>query len=323
MQRRTLLAALPFAMTGAAGVVRAQDYPTRPLRLVVPWPPGQATDLGGRVLANHLTGLLKQPVVVDNRGGAGGVIGTDAVAKAAPDGYTLLAASAGPVSIVPLLQKVPYDPDRELMAVAMIGMSPYVLSVGPSFPARDLKEFIAAVRAMPGHYTFSSSGTGATAHLIGEMFNHAAGLQALHVPFTGSAPSLTALVSGQVDYTLETLAGSNPLLRSNALRALGISFKTGSTLAPEIPSIARAADLPNFDVGAWLGIMVPAGTPRAIVTRAESAVRQSMEDANTREQFASIGVEVIWRAADDFASYLQTQRTAFGNIIRTANIRVE
>src|SRR5262249_53899843 len=167
-----------------------QHYPNRPLRMVIPWPPGQATDLAGRIVAQKLSDLLNQQVVADNRPGAGGMIGTDVVAKAAPDGYTLLAASAGPITISPLLQKAPYDYERELAPVANVGLSPYILVTNPSFPAKSALEFVAAVKAAPGRYTFSSSGAGAAAHLVAEWFNNMNGLKATHVPFKGSAPGV-------------------------------------------------------------------------------------------------------------------------------------
>src|SRR3989442_15030828 len=171
-----------LAALALAGSAFAQQYPNRALRMVIPWPPGQATDLVGRVLAEKLSQLFGQPVVPDNRPGAGGMIGTDAAAKATPDGYTLLAGSSGPVTVNPLLQKTSYDPERDLIPVAKVGVSPYVLVTHPSFPAANIKEFIALVKANPGKYSFASSGTGATAHLISEYFNSLAGLRATHVP---------------------------------------------------------------------------------------------------------------------------------------------
>ncbi len=297
-----MLLAATLAAAGAAGGARAQSYPSRPIRMIVPWPPGQATDLAGRVVAQKLSEQLGQPVVAENRAGAGGTIGTDAAAKAAPDGYTILAASSGPVTTNPLMQRTPYDVDRDLAPVAMLGVSPYLLVAPPSFPAANVREFIAAVRADPGKYTFSSSGIGATAHLISEWFNTSANLQAVHVPFPGSAPALNAVVAGQVDYTIETLAATNPLVRSDRVKAFGISLARGSALAPGIPPIAEAADLPGFDVGAWLGIMAPAGTPRPIVEQLAAEIGRAMASPEVRERFAAIGVEVESRPEEAFAA---------------------
>ncbi len=324
MQRRTLLPALAAALAAPRLLHAQADYPNRPPRIIIPWPPGQATDLVGRLAGQILTEQLGRPVVAENRAGAGGMIGTDAVAKAAPDGYTILAASSGPVTINPLLQpRVPYDAEKELAPVAMLGNSPYQLVVKPDFPARDAKALIARVKAEPGKYTFASSGTGATAHLICEAFNRRAGLDVTHVPFPGSSPSLTAVIAGQVDYSIETLAATNPLVRAGSLRSLGISTARGSALAPGVPPIAEAADMPGFDAGAWVGIMVPAGTPAPIVERLATAFERGMAAPDIREKFANINVEVDYRAAAPFAAHLRNQKEAFAAIIRSANIRLE
>ena len=189
-----------------AGAAWAQAYPTRAVRVVVPWPPGQATDIAARVVAQKLQESLGQPFVIDNKPGAGGSIGTDIVAKSAGDGYTLLAASSGPVSIMPSLQKVPYDPLKDLQPVSLMCVNAYALVTRPDFPASNAKEFVALLRANPDKFTFSSSGTGATAHLVAELFNSMAGIKARHVPYKGSAPALTDIMNGQIDYTLETIA---------------------------------------------------------------------------------------------------------------------
>ena len=301
----------------------ADAYPNRPVRLVIPWPPGQATDLGGRVLAQKLSELWGQQVVADNRAGAGGMIGTDVVAKAAPDGYTILAASSGPVTVNPLLQKSPYDVDRDLAPVANIGLSPYLLVAGVQLPAANVKEFLALVRASPGKYSFASSGTGATAHLIAEWFNSLSGLQVTHVPYKGSAPALTDVIAGQIAYAIETAAATMPHVKSGRLKAYGVSLARGSALTPGIEPLATAANLPGFDVGAWLGVMVPAGTPRPLVDRIATAVESAMQSADVRERIAGIGVEVDYRRSDDFARYLKEQQARFADIIKKGNIKLD
>lgn len=321
MFRRVALLAVA-ALGFSAGLAAAQTYPNRPIRLIVPWPPGQATDLAGRLIAQKLSEVLGQPVVAENRAGAGGMIGTDAVAKSAPDGYTLLAASAGPYTINPLLQRTAYDPERDFAPIAMAGISPYVLVTNPTFPATTVQEFVAAIRARPGEYTFGSSGTGATAHLIIEWFNAALRLQAEHIPFQGSAPSLTAVVAGQVTYSIETLAATQPLFRPGTLRAYGVSLARGSTLAPGIPAIAQAMNVPEFDVGAWVGVAAPAGTPRPILAALEQAMLRAMDTADSRERLSAIGIEPDQRSGEAFATYLRGQTENFRRIIQTANIRL-
>jgi tripartite-type tricarboxylate transporter receptor subunit TctC len=324
-RRRTLLtstAAIATAALAAPGIARAQTaYPSRPIRMVIPWPPGQATDLAGRLIAQRLSEILGQPVVPENRAGAGGMIGTDAVAKAAPDGYTILAASSGPVTINPLLQRTAYDPERDLAPVAQHSGSPYMLIVRKDFPADDLRGFIATVRAAPGRYTFASSGTGATAHLIAEYFLRSAGLQAVHVPFQGSAPAMTALVGRQVDFSIETMAATLTLVRQGNARGLAVSPQRGTKLAPELPPIATV--IPGFDAKAWGGIMVPANTQRPIVERLAAAMAQVMTSPGIEERFMQIHNEIDYKPAEAFAAYLREQKEKFQDIIRRANIRLE
>jgi tripartite-type tricarboxylate transporter receptor subunit TctC len=321
MNRRSLILGTTAMLASPA--LAQPAWPNRPLRIVIPWPPGQATDLAGRITAQFLSEDLGQNVVPENRAGAGGIIGTDAVVKAAPDGYTILAASSGPVSINPLFGRTSYDPERDLAAVAMLGLSAYSLVVRKDFPASNAQEFIALLKANPGKYTFGSSGTGATTHLIVELFNIRTGVQAVHVPFSGSAPNLTAVMAGQVDYTIETLAATNPIVRDGKLKSFGISVDRESELAPGLPPLSRAANLPGFDVGAWFGVMVPAATPRPIIERLAEAVKHGLEKPDVRQRFAGVGIEVEGRMLDDFATYLRRQKEAFADIIQTANIKVE
>jgi len=306
-----------------AGAAFAQQYPNRAVRMVIPWPPGQATDLVGRVMAEKLSQAFGQPVVPDNRPGAGGMIGTDFAAKSTPDGYTLLAGSSGPVTINPLLQKTAYDPERDLIPVAKVGVSPYVLVTHPAFPAANIGEFLVLLRTNPGKYTFASSGTGATAHLISEYFNNLAGIKATHVPYKGSAPALADVLGGQVSYMIETVAATMPLVRSGRLKAFGVSLEKGTALTPGIEPLAVSANLPGFDAGAWLGLMVPAGTPKPVIDRLAAAIESSMKDGDLRERLSSVGLEVDYRRAEEFAQDLKAQRARFADIIQKGNIKLD
>lgn len=321
MNRIVFLVLGVLAFAGAAHA--QQNYPNRPVRIIIPWPPGQATDLVGRVLAQELTKIFGQQVIADNRAGAGGMMGTDVAAKATPDGYTILAASSGPVTVNPLLQKTPFDVDRDLLPVANVGLSPYLLVTNPQFPAANLREFLALVKANPGKYSFASSGTGATAHLIAEWFNGRAGLKVTHVPYKGSSPALTDVIGGQIAYAIETLAATMPHVKSGRLKAYGVSLAKGSVLAPGIEPLATGANLPGFDVGAWIGVMVPAGTPKPIVDRIASAVEKSMQSPEVRERIAAVGLEVDYRRGEEFTRYLKEQKARFADIIKTGNIKVE
>jgi tripartite-type tricarboxylate transporter receptor subunit TctC len=320
MRRFTLLlAALVFAGPAAA----QQAYPTRPLRIIIPWPPGQATDLMARIIAQKLSEQLGQQVIADNRPGAGGMIGTDMGAKATPDGYTLLAASSGPVTINPLLQKVPFDPVRDLAPVANVVLAPFILVSHTKFPAANARELIANVKANPGKHRFASSGTGATAHLIAELFNSRAGLQVIHVPYKGSAPALIDVIGGQVEYAMETAAATMPHIKAGRLRAYGVSTIKPSAIAPGIEPLATTANLPGFDAAAWIGVMVPSGTPRPIIDRLSAAVAEAMKAPDTGEKLAASGLELDYRRPAEFARYLTVQRDRFAEIIKKNNIRIE
>jgi tripartite-type tricarboxylate transporter receptor subunit TctC len=328
MKRFALFVAI-FAFAGAVTAQQnpapapGQTYPNRPVRLIIPWPPGQATDLAGRVLAQKLSDLFGQQVVADNRAGAGGMIGTDLVAKATPDGYTILAASSGPVTVNPLLQKAAYDVNRDLAPVANVGLSPYLLVTSQQFPAANVREFLALVKANPGKYGFASSGTGATAHLITEWFNTLNGLQVTHVPYKGSSPALTDVISGQIAYAIETAAATMPHVKSGRLKAYGVSLARGSALTPGIEPLATTANLPGFDVGAWMGVMVPAGTPKPIVDRIATFVEAAMQSAEVRDRIAGIGMEVDYRRTVEFTRYLKEQQARFADIIKKGNIKLD
>ena len=312
-----------LAATCAAGLVLAQAYPNRPIKVIVPWPPGQATDTAARVVTEKMAATVGQTFVIDNRPGAGGTIGTEFAAKAAPDGYTILAGSSGPVSISPKVQKVGYDPDRELDSICLMATSPYVLVVHPSLPANTLAEFIALVKASPGKYTFASSGTGATAHLISESFNSATKLDARHVPYKGSAPALTDLVAGHVNYSFETSAAVLGHVKAGRLRALAVSSATPAMALPELPTVAASASVPGFDMRAWIGLMAPAGLPREARAKLTVECHKVLQSAEAKEKLLSLGLEPGTLAADEFASFLKVQSERFGAIAKQANIKLD
>src|SRR5689334_19173407 len=307
----------------AAAAASAQGYPNRPVRVVVPWPPGQATDIAARIIAAKLQEGLGQPFVIENKPGAGGAIGTEAVAKAAGDGYTLLAASSGPISIMPNLQKTPYDPLNDLAPVSVTCTNSFALVTRPDFPAANAREFVAQVKANPDKYAFSSSGTGATAHLIAELFNSMAGIKARHVPYKGSAPALTDIMNGQIDYTLETIASVASQVRAGRLKMLGVSFARGSAAFPEAPPLATAAELPGYDIGAWIGYAAAPGTPREVVSRLSAEVQKAIQASDVKERFTTLGLEPRAMSPEEMGAFLRKEQARYADIIKSANIKVE
>ena len=301
----------------------AQNYPTKPVKIIVPFPPGGATDIIGRVLAEKLQAVYGQTFIVENKAGASGNIGVGEVARAAPDGYTLLAASSGPITVAPLLQPTPYNVSKDLTFIAMAGLSPYVLVTAPDFPAKDAASLVALIKANPGKYTFASSGTGATAHLIAEAFNAGAGLKAVHVPYKGSSPALTDVIAGRVSYCIETAAATMPFVRDGRLKGLGVSLVKGSAVTPGMPPLATAAGIPGFNLGAWVGLVAPAGLPKDIADRLAKAVQEIMQAPDTLELFNRIAVEIDFKQGAEFAKYLNDTTTLFADVIKKNNIKIE
>ncbi len=324
-QRRHLLFAAPAILAARRAAAQPQDapWPSRQLRMIIPWPPGQSTDFQGRLIAQLFSERLGQFVVPENRPGAGGQIGTNMVAKAPPDGYTLLAASVGPITFSPLVQRTPYDVERELAPVASYGLACFILLVRPDFPATDVRSFLKEVKAHPGKYTFSSSGVGGAQHLVTAMFNAKAGVDALHVPFAGSAPSMNALLGGNVSFSFDTVAASMRLVREGKLRALGITTAQPSRLIPDIPPIASVGGPPDYDVGGWNGLMVPAGTPQPIIDRLWTEIRTGLATPALREKFETLGTDVGPRGPAEFMQQLRTLWAQFGPLIQQLGIKAE
>jgi tripartite-type tricarboxylate transporter receptor subunit TctC len=306
-----------------SGLALAQSYPNRPVKVIVPWPPGQATDIAARMLAEKMQDALKQPFVIDNRAGAGGSIGTEVAAKSPADGYTILAASSGPVSIMPSLQKIPYEPLKDLQLIGLITRNPYALVVASNFPAGNAKEFVALVKANPDKYTFASSGTGATAHLVAELFNSQAGIKARHVPYKGSAPAITDVISGQVDYMVETVASLAPHLKSGRLKAFGVSTAKRAAALPDAPTLAEAASLPDYDIGAWIGYAVPAGVPRDIVVRLSGEMQKALAQPDLKEKLLNAGLDPVDIPLDQLPAFMRREQERYAAIIKGAGIKVE
>ncbi len=313
-----LLAALLFACAGAAS---AQSYPSHAIKVIVPWPPGQATDVAARMVAERLVPVLGQPLVVDNRPGAGGVLGSEVAAKSPADGYTLLAGSSGPISISPNVQKVAYDPQKDFAPISLLAINPFVLVVNPSVPANNVKELVALLRANPGKYSFASSGSGATSHLMSVLFNSMAQVNAVHVPYKGSSQSITDVVNGQVAYTIETVPAVAGLVKAGRLRALAVTSTKRAEAMPEVPTIAET--LPGYEMFGWIGLMAPAGTPRELTERLSAETRKIMQDPEIKKHFLAAGMEPAGNTPAEFAEFIRKQNDRYGSIVKDANVKAD
>ena len=320
---RSLVRLLALAAILASTFALAQGYPNRPIKVVVPWPPGQATDVAARIVSEGMSPGLGQQLVIDNRAGAGGTIGSEFAARATPDGYTILAGSSGPISISPLLQKLPYDPAKDFEPIALMVSTPYVLVAHPSLPANTVQEFIALVRNNPGKYNFASSGTGATAHLVAELFNASANLKATHVPYKGSAPALTDIIAGHVTYAFETSAAVVGHVKAGRLKALAVSSAKRAIALPEVPTVEESANLPGFDMRAWIGFIAPAGIPKEARARLAAETQKVLANPETRARLIAAGLEPGDLTPEEFADFLRKQSERFGAIIKAGNIKVE
>jgi len=316
---RALTAAVCLA-AHAFATAAAPPFPAKPVRIIVPFAPGGPTDIVARTVGQQLTLALGQPVVVDNRPGAGGVVGADLAAKSAADGYTLLLCSTGAMAINPgLLTSMPYDPVRDLAPITLVVTIPYLLLVNPAYPAQSVKELLALTRARPGQLNYGSAGTGTTSHLAMELFRSMAGIQVTHVPYKGSAPAATDLVGGQLQLLFDAPPSSLPFVRSGRLRALGISTLRRTPLLPDMPTIHEAG-VPGYEVLTWSGICAPAGTPKAVVARLNEAIVQGVTSRETRDRFAAIGADVVANSPDEYRKFILAELAKWSRVIREAGV---
>jgi tripartite-type tricarboxylate transporter receptor subunit TctC len=304
-------------------VAQAQAYPVKPVRLIVGVPPGGATDVVARLVGQKLTEQLGQQVVIENRGGAGGNIGAEIVAKAPPDGYTLFLATIGTMAINPsLYAKMPFDTLRDFAAISQLTSMPQVLIVHPSIPAKDVKELIAYGKANPGKLNFASGGSGTAIHLAGELFKTMAGVEMVHVAYKGSGPAMTDLIGGQVSLMFDQILTALPQAQSGKVRALAVTTAQRSPAAPSIPTLAEAA-LPGYDVTTWHGLLAPAGTPQEIVTRLSTETAKALQNADLRAKFASQGVDPVSSTPGQFAAMIKVEIEKWRKVIAASGTKLE
>ncbi len=317
-----LLLCVTASFTATGGVAHAQNYPVKPVRIIVPYAAGGPYDDIVRTLGQRLTEIWGHAVVVENRGGAGGNIGSEAAAKAAPDGYTLLLGNAGPITVNPtLFKKLPYDPQRDLAPVTMVNASRMVLSVHPSLPAKNVKELVALARTRPGQLNFASSGVGNLQHLGMELLRIQAGVTMNHVPYKGAAPAFVDLISGQVDLMFANIVGTMPHLRTGRVRAVAVSSAARSPLLPDVPAVAETYK--GFDIPTWSGIFAPTGTSRDIIAKLNGDLNKVLQRADVKERFANQGSEATPSTPEALAEHVRKETLMYANVIKTAKIVAE
>ena len=313
-------AALAAPFTFAQG---AANYPAKPVRLVVPFPAGGTTDILARAVAQKLSEAWGQQVIVDNRPGAGGNIGSELVARAAPDGYTLLMGTVGTHAINPsLYKKMPYDHVKDFAPVILVAGVPNVLVVNPSLPVHSVSELIAYAKANPGKLNFASSGNGTSIHLSGELFKTMTGVDMTHVPYKGSAPALTDLIGGQVQLMFDNLPSSLPFIKAGKLRALAVTSGTRSATLPELPTLAESG-LPGFEASSWFGVLAPAGTPRDIVAKLNGAIAGWLASPEAKEKLLAQGAIAAGGTPDDFARHIAAETSKWAKVVKASGAHVD
>jgi len=302
-----------------AGVAAAQTaYPTRAIRYVVPFPAGGPLDIIARAIGQDLSKSWNQPVIIDNRPGAGGNIGADAVAKSAPDGYTILMGAVSTHAInVSLYRKLPFDPVKDFAPVTLITQVPNVLIVHPSVPARSVKDLIALAKSRPGQLAFASGSTGSAGHLAGELFKTMAGINMVHVPYKGAAPASIDLIAGHVSLMFDNLASALPNIDAARVRPLALTTIKRSALVPALPTISEQG-LRDFDVSTWFGILAPAATPAAIITRLNGEVVRILHTVSMKERLAALGAEPVGDKPDEFAAFIKSEIPKYAKIIKAS-----
>ena len=323
MHRYSKLGSVVAAALLCAVPAHAQTFPERPLRMIVPFAPGGIADIVARVVGQKMGEILGQTVVIDNRSGAGGAIAGETVAKARPDGYTILLCSSSVAVINPLLAATtPYDPQRDFAPISLVSYAPFVLMVHPSSPLKNVRDLIAAARAKPGAITFGSAGNGSASHLVGEVFKSAAKIELTHVPYKGTAPAANALLAGELNLNFDSITAALPHLKSGRLRALGITSRKPSALAPDIPTVSDSG-VPGFEGITWQGMCAPAATPRPVMQVLSKAVIGAVKSPEVTQRFAALAVEPVGNTPEEFGAFIRSEHARWAKAIREAGIKAQ
>jgi len=316
------VAAVAAVLLALPAVVAAQGYPSKPLRIIIPFPPGGATDIGGRYISQKLGEAFGQQVVPDNRGGANGTIGLELAAKAPPDGHTLVIGQTGNLAISPGITKVNYDPGRDFAPISLLIASPHALAVHPSLPVRSVKDVIALARANPGQLNYASTGSGSAGHLGMELLKKATRMDLVHVPYKGAAPGLADLAAGHVVLMFTSALSTAQIQRAGRVRVLAVGSLQRSPSLPDVPTIAESG-FPGFDVVSWWGALVPAATPKDIVARLHSEITKAMASPDARTRIAALGADIRTSTPEQFAAYIRSEQVKWGQAIKDSGARVD
>jgi tripartite-type tricarboxylate transporter receptor subunit TctC len=318
---RSLLIAVAGLLLALGAPVAAQDYPSKPVRLIIPFPPGGSNDVVGRMIALQLSDRLGKQVVVDNRGGAGGIIGTEAAANSPHDGYTLLIISIAH-AVSPWLYKLQYDPIKSFAPVAILASGPNVLVVNPELPVHSVRELIALAKQKPGELNYASAGIGSFQHLGGELFKLTAGVDMVHVPYKGGGPAMTDVLGGYTKIMFSSLVQTSGFVRSGQLRALGTGGSHRSAVLPEVPTIAEAG-VPGYEANNWWGVVAPAGTPPAIIEKLHTEIAAVQNSEQTRKQFATEGAEIVQMSSAEFGAFMASEINKWERVVKEGGIKAE
>lgn len=319
--RSTLLAAAGVLLALTAPAVAQSDYPNRPVRLIIPFPPGGSNDVVGRMIGEQLGKQLGKQVVIDNRGGAGGVIGTELASKAPADGYTLLVISLAH-AVNPSLYKLPYDPIKSFAPIGVMGSGPNVVAVNPQLPVNSIKELVALAKSKPGEIQYASAGVGSFQHLGGELFKLEAGIDMLHVPFKGGGPSMIDVIGGHTKVVFSSLVQTTPHIKTGKLKALGVGSKQRSKVLPDVPSVSEAG-VPTYEAVNWWGIVAPAGTPQPIIDKLHKALTAAQDSPEVEKQFAAEGAVVVKKSPTEFGAFMVSEMKKWEQVVKKGGIKAE
>ena len=317
---RLLLQAFCLLLALSAGAT-AQDYPVKPIRLIIPFPPGGSNDVVGRMIATHLGEQLGKQVVVDNRAGAGGVIGTEIAANTAPDGYTLLIISIAH-AVNPWLYKLNYDPIKSFAPIGILASGPNVLAINPELPVNSVKDLVALAKAKPGELQYASAGIGSFQHLGGELFKLEAGVDMLHIPFKGGGPAMIDVIGGHTNLVFSSLVQTTPHIKSGKLKAIGTGGTKRSPVLPDVPTIAEAG-VPTYEAVNWWGLVAPAGTPQAIIDKVHAALAAVQQSPEVQKQFSNEGAEITQMSVPEFGAFMEKEMRKWERVVKEGKIKAE